>query len=157
MPISLILTPFDHFHFRPTSGLLSSQDLTYCLNLLPRQFLESPITHFFPGPRVSHYPQFVKEPGNSGVFTVKYNLQSLAMEWGTVCSKYNLVTLSLSGELEYNLQGLGVGWSTVLKSDESGGKVGSSLHCLQIKSLDGLINPQTVRHNVETKLLASFR
>ena len=31
MPISLILTPFDHFHFRPTSGLLSSQDLTYCL------------------------------------------------------------------------------------------------------------------------------
>ena len=36
------------------------------------------------------------------------------------------------------------------------GKVGSSLHCLQIKSLDGLINPQTVRHNVETKLLASF-
>ena len=34
MPISLILTPFDHFHFRPTSGLLSSQDLTYCLNLL---------------------------------------------------------------------------------------------------------------------------
>ena len=30
MPISLILTPFDHFHFRPTSGLLSSQDLTYC-------------------------------------------------------------------------------------------------------------------------------
>ena len=66
------------------------------------------------------------------------------------------MTLSLSGELEYNLQGLGVGWSTVLKSDESGGKVGSSLHCLQIKSLDGLINPQTVRHNVETKLLASF-
>ena len=31
MPISLILTPFDHFHFRPTSGLLSSRDLTYCL------------------------------------------------------------------------------------------------------------------------------
>ena len=30
MPISLILTPFHHFHFRPTSGLLSSQDLTYC-------------------------------------------------------------------------------------------------------------------------------
>ena len=30
MPISLILTPFDHFHFRPTSGLLSSQDLTQC-------------------------------------------------------------------------------------------------------------------------------
>ena len=32
MPISLILTPFDHFHLRPTSGLLSSQDLTYCHN-----------------------------------------------------------------------------------------------------------------------------
>ena len=31
MPISLILTPIDHFQFRPTSGLLSSQDLTYCL------------------------------------------------------------------------------------------------------------------------------
>ena len=30
MPVSLILTPFYHFHFRPTSGLLSSQDLTYC-------------------------------------------------------------------------------------------------------------------------------
>ena len=28
MPISLTLTPFYHFH--PTSGLLSSQDLTYC-------------------------------------------------------------------------------------------------------------------------------
>ena len=27
---TLILTLFDHFHFRPTSGLLSSQDLTYC-------------------------------------------------------------------------------------------------------------------------------
>ena len=49
-----------------------------------------------------------------------------------------------------------MGWSTVLESDELGGKVGSSLHYLQIKSLDGLINPQTVRHNVETKLLASF-
>ena len=35
MPISLILTPFDHFHFRPTSGLLSSQDLTYCLSHFP--------------------------------------------------------------------------------------------------------------------------
>ena len=33
MSISLILTPFDHFHFRPTSGLLSSQDLAYCLSL----------------------------------------------------------------------------------------------------------------------------
>ena len=29
MPISLNLTPFDHF--RPTSGLLSSQNLAYCL------------------------------------------------------------------------------------------------------------------------------
>ena len=31
MPISLILTTFYHFHFRLTLGLLSSQDLTYCL------------------------------------------------------------------------------------------------------------------------------
>ena len=30
MPISLILTPFDHFHFRPTLGLLSSHKLTVC-------------------------------------------------------------------------------------------------------------------------------
>ena len=30
MPISLTLTPFDHFHFRPPLGLLSSQDLTAC-------------------------------------------------------------------------------------------------------------------------------
>ena len=89
---------------------------------------------------------------------LKYNLQTVGVVWGTVCSKYNLETLSLSGELKYNLQALGMGWSTVSqKSDESGGKVGSSLHCLQIKSLDGLINPQTVRHNVETKLLASPR
>ena len=34
MPISLILTTFYHFHFRPTLGLLSSQDLTYCLMLI---------------------------------------------------------------------------------------------------------------------------
>ena len=33
--------------------------------------------------------------------------------WGTVCSKYNLETVSLSGELEYNLQTLGVVCSTV--------------------------------------------
>ena len=32
MPISPILTPFDHFHFRPPLGLLSSQDLTLCHN-----------------------------------------------------------------------------------------------------------------------------
>ena len=37
MPISLILTPSYHFHFRPTSGLLSSQDLTYCLKCLKGQ------------------------------------------------------------------------------------------------------------------------
>ena len=36
MPISLILTPFYHFHFRPTSGLLSSQDLTYCPNKMDK-------------------------------------------------------------------------------------------------------------------------
>ena len=30
MHISLISTPFDHFHFRPPLGLLSSQDLTAC-------------------------------------------------------------------------------------------------------------------------------
>ena len=30
MPNSLILTPFDHFHFRLTLGLLSSHYLTVC-------------------------------------------------------------------------------------------------------------------------------
>ena len=94
--------------------------------LLPRQFLESPITGFFSGARVSHYPQFVKAPASSGVITV--------------CS-----------HPKYNLQ-----LSTLLESDEPGGKVGSSLHYLQIKSLDGVINPQTVRYNVERQLLASF-
>ena len=34
MLISLILTPFDHFHFHQPLGLLSSQDLTAC----PRVF-----------------------------------------------------------------------------------------------------------------------
>ena len=49
-----------------------------------KAILRIPHHTFFPGPRVSHYPQFVKGPGNSGVFTVQYNLQSLDMEWGTV-------------------------------------------------------------------------
>ena len=53
------------------------------LDYLVAKALESPITRFFRGSRVSHYPQFVKALGNSGVFTVKYNLQNLAIERGT--------------------------------------------------------------------------
>ena len=64
--------------------------------------------------------------------------------------------LQLLSSLKYNLQTWAWTWSTVPESDESGGKVGSCLHCLQIKSLDGSINPQTVRHIVEKSFLQDF-
>ena len=91
------------------------------------QFLESPIAPFFPRLRVSHYPQFIRA-ANSGFVTA--------------CVLY--------------LQTWAWTWSTVPESDESGGKVGSCLHCLQIKSSDSSINPQTVRHNVEKSFLQDF-
>ena len=64
--------------------------------------------------------------------------------------------LQLVSSLKYNLQTWVWTWSTVPESDESGGNVGSCLHCLQIKSLDGSINPQTVRHIVEKSFLQDF-
>ena len=98
--------------------------------LSPRSIARIPHRTFFPRLWVSHYPQFIKV-ANSGVVTA------------FVLLKVQFANLGV--DVEYSS---GERWV--------GGKVGSSLHCLQIKSLDGSINPQTVRHNVEKSFLQDF-
>ena len=128
--------------------------------LSPRPIPRIPHRTFFPRLRVSHYPQFIKA-ANSGVVTacvllkVQFVTACVLLKVQLVFSlKYNL--LQLVSSLKYNLQTWAWTWSTVPESDESGGKVGSCLHCLQIKSSDGSINPQTVRHIVEKSFFARF-
>ena len=96
------------------------------------QFLESPIAPFF---------QTLSVPLPT--------IYQAGQQWSCYSSCVLLKVQQLVSSLKYNLQTWAWTWSTVPESDESGGKVGSCLHCLQIKSLDGSINPQTVRHNVE--------
>ena len=117
-------------------------------NLSQRPIPRIPHRTFFPRLRVSHYPQFIKA-ANSGVVTACVLLKVQFANMG-------LELLQLLSSLKYNLQTWAWTWSTVPESDESGGKVGSCLHCLQIKSSDGSINPQTVRHNVEKSFFARF-
>ena len=61
------------------------------VTLLPRQFLEwSPSHIFLPRSGVSHYPQFVKAVGNSGVFTVSTICRALAWISAVSLQKYTI-------------------------------------------------------------------